>query len=168
MRRRSWLKLGVGAAAVLALGGGAVALVTPGLAQGRLTPDARVVVRAVATGVLDGVLPSQAAQRGPALDALLARVDTLVGALPVHAQGELSQLLALLATGVGRRSLAGLGTAWPDASVAQVQAALQSMRTSSLALRQQSYLGLHDIVGAAYFSDPSTWGALGYPGPVEV
>jgi len=27
---------------------------------------------------------------------------------------------------------------------------------------------LHDITGAAYFSDASTWSQLGYPGPVRI
>jgi hypothetical protein len=39
------------------------------------------------------------------------------------------------------------------------------MRQSGLALRQQAYLGLHEIVGGAYFSDESTWASVGYPGP---
>ena len=96
------------------------------------------------------------------------RVDTLVSALPSHARGELSQLLALLATAAGRRGLAGLAAGWPDASIEQLQAALESMRRSSLAVRQQAYHALHDICGAAYFSDASTWSVLGYPGPVAV
>lgn len=87
---------------------------------------------------------------------------------PPHVQAELSQLLGLLSTGVGRRVLAGLASDWPSASVTEVQHALQSMRLSRLALRQQSYLALHDIVGAAYFSDASTWATLGYPGPVNI
>ena len=36
---------------------------------------------------------------------------------------------------------------------------------STLSLKQQAYQALHDIVGAAYFSDPGTWALLGYPGP---
>ena len=27
---------------------------------------------------------------------------------------------------------------------------------------------LHDITASAYFSDPSTWPSLGYPGPVAI
>ncbi|WP_427915642.1 hypothetical protein ACPWT1_06325 [Ramlibacter sp. MMS24-I3-19] len=42
------------------------------------------------------------------------------------------------------------------------------MRTSTLSLRVQAYQALHDISGAAYFSDRSTWAVLGYPGPVQV
>ena len=85
--------------------------------------------------------------------------------LPPHVQAELSQLLGLLCTAPGRFGLAGLVPAWADASEAQLQAALEGMRQSGLALRQQAYLGLHEIVGGAYFSDESTWASVGYPGP---
>jgi hypothetical protein len=99
---------------------------------------------------------------------MLLRIDGLTRGLPPHAQAELSQLLALLATSGGRIGMAGLTTDWPAASIAQIQEALQSMRLSSLGLKRQAYAALHDISGAAYFSDPSTWTALGYPGPLEL
>ena len=105
---------------------------------------------------------------GMLLTAQFDRIDGLVEGLPEPTQAELSQLLGLLATPLGRRSLAGLATGWDDASVTDLQQALQSMRTSSLQLRQQAYHALHDIVGGAYFSHPGTWARLGYPGPVPV
>ena len=52
--------------------------------------------------------------------------------------------------------------------MAQLQKALQSMRVSTLSLRQQAYHALHDIVGGAYFSDAQTWAQLGYPGPIKI
>ncbi|MBC5763385.1 hypothetical protein [Ramlibacter albus] len=168
MQRRSLLKLGVAGAAVLALGGGAAALLQPGVVDSRLSPAAREVFAAVGRGVLDGTLPQDATDRARAIDSLLPRIDALVAGLPPHAQAELSQLLALLAMAPGRRALAGLATNWRDASVGELQAALQDMRMSSLAMRQQAYHALHDIVSGAYFSDASTWGAMGYPGPVAV
>ncbi len=113
-------------------------------------------------------LPRDEAARHTALDGLLDRIDGLTQALPPHAQDELSQLLSLLASTPGRRTLAGLSEAWPLASEAQIQQALQGMRLSRLALRQQAYAALHDITAAAYFSDTSTWPQLGYPGPIRI
>lgn len=162
------MKLSGAAAALLAVGGGAVALLEPGLRAGRLSAGGRLVFGHVGQALLDGVLPNDPVALAQALPAFLDRVDVLVSALPPHAQGELSQLLALLAVAPGRRAIAGLGVSWPDASVTQVQAALQSMRVSPLSLRQQAYHALHDITGAAYFSDASTWSILGYPGPTPV
>lgn len=150
---------------VLASAGGVLALSTPGIVAGRFTDASREVVQALARALLEGSLPDEAVALDQALTALLERTEALVAGLPAHAQAELSQLLALLTSSAGRRWLAGIEPSWADASVAQVQAGLAEMRRSSLSLRLQAYQALHDVVGSAYFSDPSTWAVLGYPGP---
>ena len=166
MQRRRLLKLGAASAALLVVGGGALAAFQPGLVDGRLSSGAREVFLAVGRGVLEGALP--AAGPAAALEAMVQRVDMLVQGLPPHAQAELSQLLALLGSAPGRSLLAGLGSDWPQASTGEVQTALASMRFSGLSLRQQAYQALHDIVNGAYFSERATWVALGYPGPVAI
>ena len=168
MQRRTWLKLGVVSAAVLALLGGTAALIQPGLERGTLTATGRDVFTAVSQAVLDKTLPDEAVARQAALVALLGRIDVLISALPPHAQTEVSQLLSILGSSAGRLGLAGVGKPWLEASTTEVQAALQNMRLSSLAVRQQAYAALHDITAGAYFSDSSTWGLLGYPGPLAV
>lgn len=168
MQRRTLLQLGLVSAVVLVVAGGAAALVAPGLEEGKLSTAGRNVFRAIGRAVLDGSLPADPGAAQIALGGMLDRIDALTQMLPPHAQAELSQLLALLDTAAGRLGMAGLGTDWPDASVAQIQSALQSMRVSSVALRQQAYQALHDIAGAAYFSDASTWEFLGYPGPLKI
>ena len=162
------LRLGIASALVLAVVGGAVVLVRPGLREGRLADAGREVFSSVGRAILAGILPLDAGATQIALNGMLDRIDALTLALPPHVQAELSQLLGLLATSAGRIALAGLATSWPKASVPQVQEALQSMRASDLALRQQAYAALHDIVSAAYFSDAGTWSVLGYPGPTPV
>lgn len=163
------MKLGIASAAVLVLAGGAAALLQEGgLRHGRLGPSARSVVAAVGVALLDGTLPQDRAAKQVALDGLLGRTNALILALPPHTQSELSQLLALLANSTGRRLVAGLETGWEDASIDEIQQAMQGMRISRLALRQQTYHALHDIVGGAYFSDPGTWGKIGYPGPLKI
>ncbi len=168
MQRRSLLKLGAVSAALLALAGGTAALVQAGLNEGKLSPAGREIFRAMGRAVLEGSLPPGETARQTALNGLLDRVDGLTVALPPHAQEELSQLLSLLAAAPGRLALAGLGESWASASEAQIQQALQGMRTSSVALRQQAYAALHDITAAAYFSDASTWPQLGYAGPPKI
>lgn len=168
MKRRTLFKLGAASAALLAVGGGAAALLQSGLHNGRLAEAGREVFRAVARAVLQGSLPADDAARQAALDGLLERIDALTLALPPHAQDELSQLLSLLASVPGRHLLAGLSQAWPVASETEIQQALQGMRLSTLALRQQAYAALHDIAAAAYFTDASTWPQLGYPGPLAI
>ena len=169
MQRRTLLKLGAVSAVALVVAGGVAMRVQPGLQDGRqLSPSGRAIFGAVGSAILDGTLPVDMGPRLIALNGLLQRVDVLIGGLPAHARSELSELLAVLGTSPGRRALAGLATDWPEAAVPDVQQALQGMRISRLALRQQAYHALHDIVGAAYFSDAGTWGALGYPGPLDI
>ncbi len=168
MRRRTLLTLGAGSALVLAFAGGVAALLQPGLQRGELSPAGREVFAAVGAAILDLSLPAATLPRQAAINGLLERVDTLVRGLPPPVQDELSQLLSVLASAAGRRVLADLGPAWAAASVAEVQQALQGMRMSSLALRQQAYAALHEIATGAYFADEATWPMLGYPGPLKL
>lgn len=168
MRRRSLLTLGAVSAALLVLGGGTLALLRPGLHEARLSEAGREVFAGVSRALLDGVLPTNAEALAQALQGLLTRIDGVVAALVPHAQSELSQLLALLASSGGRRALAGLAEPWQSAPVTDIAQALQSMRVSAIGLRQQAYQALHDIVGGAYFSDARSWTILGYPGPPRI
>lgn len=168
MQRRTLLKLSIASGAVLTLVGGAVATIKPGLDRGALTGVGLEVFRAIATGILDKTLPDEANRKIAALDALMLDINGLVSALPDHAQAELSQLLSILGTAAGRYALAGLQASWVTATVVEVQTALQGMRLSSLAVRQQAYAALHDITAGAYFSRPGNWAVLGYPGPLKI
>ena len=169
MQRRSFLKLGIGSAVVLAVAGGAVALIQPGLVDGgKLSAGARNVFAGAARALLDGTLPADPAAQQTAINGLLDRINDLTMGLPPHVQGELSQLLSLLDSAPGRVGLAGLGTDWASASVAQIITALQGMRESRMALREQTYSALHDIIGGSYFAGSENWPLMGYPGPREI
>jgi hypothetical protein len=168
MQRRTLLKLGFASAAVLSVVGGGLALWHPGVQDARLTAAGRSVFAAIGRGVLDGALPSSLDARNAALRAQMDRLDVTIAGLSSATRSELSDLLALLASPPGRMTLAGLHTAWTDASAAEVQDALQGMRRSSLALRRQAYQALRDLTLAAYYADAATWTQLGYPGPIAI
>jgi hypothetical protein len=168
MQRRTLLKLGISSAIVLAAAGGAVALLQPGLVNGKLSGPARLVLQRVAQAMLAGTLPADPTAQESALLALLERADNFIAGTPQSVQAELSQLFALLPTMAGRRGIVGLSAPWESATVAEVSAALQGMRTSGTELKLQAYLGLHDIVCAPYFSGEESWKVLGYPGPTAV
>jgi hypothetical protein len=166
MQRRTLLGLGVAGAALLALaGGGAALMYERAWRDGTLLPAGRRVLAAVARAVLDGSLPNDAAAQATAIDGHLTRMQATVSALPPHTQSEVADLLALLSMPPLRVALTGLPSPWEQASVADVQAALQSMRQSSLLLRRQAYGALRDLTHAAYFADATTWPLLRYPGP---
>lgn len=169
LQRRSFLRLGLGTAALLALAGGtAIWLMEPGVANGRLSASARTVLRSLAPAILADLLPSDAPARATLLEATLDQTERLLAQVPQAARDEASQLLALLATVPGRRLLAGLATPWEQASAAEVAAALGGMRASGQTLRIQAYQGLHDLVCFPFFTQPQAWAAIGYPGPSAV
>ena len=165
MRRRTLLRLGLAGTAIVAVIGGGIAIVRPGLDGSTLSPPARQIFRAVALAVLDTMLPTPP---DDAIASLLQRLDVTISGLPPPARIELSQLLAVLATVGGRRMLTGVDVDWAEASIAQVQRGLRTMRDSSFDLPQQAYHALRDLTNAAYFADPSTWSRIGYPGPVAL
>jgi hypothetical protein len=168
LQRRGFLKLGIASAIVLAVAGGAVALVQPGLVDGKLSTASRLVLNRIAQGMLLGTLSDDAVIRQKTLDGLLDRADALIARLPNHAVAELSQLLSLMATGAGRRWLVGLSTPWETAKPQEVSDALGSMRDSGMALRIQAMQGLHDIVCVPYFCGDEAATFMGYPGPRAV
>jgi len=168
MQRRRLLQVGTLTAALLGSAGAGLALLRPGVRDGRFTAEARLVFAAVAAAVLDGMLPRDTAPRAAALRAHLDRMDTTFAGLPPALQAEVGELATLLATAPTRLALTGLGAAWHEAPVADVQTMLQRLRLSSLALRQQVYHALRDLTNAAWFADPGAWPGIGYPGPLKV
>ncbi len=169
MNRRSLLKLGAASAVVLiALGAGVALTVKPGFANGALSASARSVAEAVARAVLDGRLPSGDAAYKVAMDAHIKRLEAAIANFPQAVQAEIGELFMILGTSAGRLGLAGLRPDWQSASVTELQAALQSMRVSSVSLRAQAYHALRDLTNGAYYADASTWGDLRYPGPTPI
>jgi len=167
MQRRKLLQIGAAASLTLIAAGASVVLMRPAAPTVELNADSRALFTAVAQAVLDGALPSGAA-RSAALAAHVERVQQTIRGFAPEVQKELAQLLGILCTAPGRRLLAGLATPWEAATVDEVQQSLQAMRTSRLATRQQVYHALRDITNGAYFSDPTAWAAIGYPGPREL
>ena len=164
MNRRRWLVLGAGAAAALAVAGTTVAWWQPARPGGRWTAEARTMLGAIARAVLADLLPTEPA----ALQAHLARLEATVAGMPPAMQAEVDQLFTLLLTPPGRLGLFGLSAPWPEASPAAVHEALQGLRLSRLAVRQQVFHALRDLTNAAWLADASTWAAIGYPGPREL
>jgi len=168
MQRRTLLKLGVGAGVAVALAGWGAAVWRPGWVEGRLSADAKPMWAVLARAVLEGVLPSDPGVQKLALEHHLARLETAIAGLAPATRGELSDLMALLGTAPGRLVLTGLSVPWAQATVPEIQAALQAMRVSDSDTRQQVYHALRDLTNAAWFADAGTWVALGYPGPVAI
>lgn len=170
MQRRTLLKTTIAAGVVLVAAGLGARAIATGLPwrDGRLDERGRAVFAALARGVLDGTLSNVDAVRQSEIAAHLDRVEQAIAQFPPHLQAEVAQLLALIAHPAGRRWFVGLAPDWPDATADDIGRALQGLRTSTWALRQQAYHALRDLTNAAYYSEPGTWAHLGYPGPIPV
>ena len=155
--------MGIVTGALLAAAGGTVALLSPGRRNGKLTDAGRAMFAAVAKAVLGPLLPP-----GEPVQAHLDRVQATIAGMPPAMQAELDEQVTIVSSAPGRIALVGLNTGWETATEGQLTAALQAMRSSSLALRQQAFHALRDITNASYFADPTTWAAIGYPGPRAV
>jgi hypothetical protein len=164
--RRSFLKFGVGGAVALAAGGALYRSLHLG-APDRFNLDTagRDLLTAVVPALLGPALPSAPVARQQAIQANVERVKVAIAGLPLAAQGELQDLFGLLALAPTRRLLAGL-PAWRDASPAQVATFLQEWRLHRFAQLRAGYQALHDLVIGSWYADPSSWAAIGYPGPM--
>jgi hypothetical protein len=165
MQRRTLFKLGLAGTALLVLGGGMLALVRPGWKDGAFTPAGRELFAALARAILHGTLPApDDASHARAIEGHLGRVQAAINGLPPASQAELNELMALLLHPAGRRALVGLANDWPVAPRQEVHDALQGLRLSSLATKQQIFQGLRELTVASYYGDASTWQAIGYTG----
>ncbi len=168
MQRRTLLTLGVLGAATLAVAGGTLALIHPARRAAALTEPAQEMLRAVARAVVADLLPAEPAAQAAALAAHLKRLEATIAGMPTAMQGEVDELLTIVSSAPGRRALVGLAQNWANVPTSEVVAAMQDMRLSSLAIRQQAFHALRDLTNAAYFADRSTWSSIGYPGPVDL
>ena len=167
--RRSFLKIGVAGALLLAAGGAAYRWTQPAAAPHKfiLDNDALAVLAAVIPAMLGPVLPADAASRAAAVQATAGRVRDAILGLPTATQKEVQDLFGLLALGPARRLLAGVSGGWAQAEPQQVEAFLQSWRTHRLQTLQVAYMAMHDLIFGAWYADPATWASIGYPGPLK-
>ena len=167
--RRAFLKVGVGASLMLALGGGIYRATRPTAAAPQqpafvLDGEARAALLAIVPALLAGALkvgPSHARD----LDVVIGRVHGAILTLPLASQKEVQDLFGLLALAPARRLLTGIAGPWAAASPAAVHAFLQDWRVSQFGLLRAAYGALQNLVMAAWYAAPASWAAIGYPGP---
>lgn len=163
--RRRFLQVGLAGAAVLVgahwLEGGRM----PASPFRVLDARAAGVIEALVPAVLEGSLPADPAVRRQAVVDTVQAFDRAVSGLSPAVQAEIAQLLSVLGFAPTRIALAGLGPAWTDASVAEVSAFLSRWRDSRFDLFRAGYQALTQLLQAAWYDNPLSWSAIGYPGP---
>jgi hypothetical protein len=165
--RRTFLKAGALGALLLATGGGIYRATHPPVPQRFvLDGEARDALHAVIPAILAGVLPD-GQPRESAIAATTERVHQAILGLPLATQKEVQDLFGLLALAPARRVLTGVSGGWANASARQVASFLQDWRLHRLGLLRSAYQAMHDLVLGSWYADPSSWAAIGYPGPIK-
>ena len=165
--RRTFLQAGGLAALALAAGGALYRARQPGTPHRfALDGEARGALHAIAPAILAGALP-QDAGREAALARAIAGVHQAILGLPPATQKEVQDLFGLLALAPARRLLTGVAGGWEAAPPGDVAAFLQDWRLHRLGLLRTAYHAVHDLVLGAWYAQPSSWAATGYPGPMQ-
>lgn len=150
--RRRFLQVGVAGAAVLAT-------------AGYLARPRGDVIAALVPVVLAGSLPREAAARARAVAEIAAAFHRAVAGLTPAVQAEVAQLLGLLRFMPTRLAFTGIASPLDEAAPADMAAFLERWRTSRFDLLRASYQALTQLIQAAWYDNPSSWQAIGYPGP---
>jgi hypothetical protein len=166
--RRSFLKVGALAALCLAAGGGIYRYSHPAAPAGFvLDGEARAALEAILPVILAGAMPAGPEQGAARIPATVERVHQTILGLPLAAQQEVQDLFCLLALAPARRVLTNISHGWAKATEPEVAAFLQGWRTHRIGQLRVAYGALHDLVLGSWYSDPASWAAIGYPGPMK-
>ena len=135
-------------------------------ARRALDADAEALFAAVAPVLLAGALPESGEARRAALRETLDGIDIAVAGLPParasRACDSCSRCSRCRRCGSASRASRARGTRRRPTRSARF---LDRCRDSSSALLRAAYDALHQLTFAAWYGNPKSWPAIGYPGP---
>jgi hypothetical protein len=169
MSRRSLLKLGLGASAVLATAGLTATL--SGCSSDAPASGFQVLRASdipMLSAIMKALVGPHPAVNAANLDAAIAQLDTTLSWTSLAAQKQLTDLFGLLSMGVTRGPLTGIWGSWENATDEQVRAFLERWRDSRLDMLRQGHSALNQLLQMAWYALPASWEAAGYPGPPAI
>jgi hypothetical protein len=171
MQRRTFLKVGVGGALLLA-GAGFIAS-----QRDRSIPDgfkwidreSLKFLYAVIPVILDGTLPTDQAARAVAIADTVESWDRAISGMTPSVQGEIKDLFGLVTNPLTRGAATGVWNDWDNADSATVTAFLNRWRHSKISLMRAGYQAINQLTLASWYGNPLAWGHLGYipPNPLS-
>lgn len=127
------------------------------------------VISAVAPSMLEGAFPEHGSPGyEEAVRKVVARVDATISGLTPSMQDEVGELFSVLNFPPTRMFVAGVWKPWTEAGRAEITSFLESWQKSRFQLLRSGYDALHELITAAWYSNPETWASIGYPGPPDV
>jgi hypothetical protein len=169
LTRRQFIKVGIAGAALLAAARYLDRpLAAPAGAYRVLDDGAAKIVRGLIPVVLAGALPAEEAGRTRAIDETVAAFDRAVSGLAPAVQEELLQLFSFLNFAPSRLAFTGIWMPLDEASREDIAAFLTRWRHSRFDLQRQGYEALTQLIQASWYDNPSSWKAIGYPGPPAI
>lgn len=162
LTRRTFVKAGLLGGLALGAGGIWYAASREAMGEGWRSESTRSMFQAIGPVMLGGIqVDVMATER------LLVGIERAVAGLSPATQSELADLFGLLGFLPARKLLTGVST-WQRATPSEIEAFLKSWRVHRFAMLRGAYAALHDLVLGAWYAQPESWEALGYPGPPEV
>lgn len=167
LSRRSLLKYSI-ATAALASGGAwlvsSASIDFKPMPRLTLKPQYQQVFWYLIPAFLEGAVASDDVARK---QQVLANIDQAFSILEPHTQAELNQLLEILASRGGWLLLSAGAAQLSELSIAQRLLLLQQWQQHYLQLLRQAYQGLHELITAAWYGDPTAWPELAYHLPAQ-
>lgn len=166
--RRRLLQVGLGGAALLAVGGVGVAL-RPGVLRAPSAPLQALDPRSFSTlaAVADAVCPGTEVYPSAAGVGVAEGIDALLASCDPGMTDELTQALMLLENALVGLLLDGRPVAFTALSPATQAEVFEGWRTSRIGVRRQIYKALRGLCASVYYAHPDTWPGSGYPGPPD-
>ena len=165
LTRRRFLQVGAAGVAVLATAKLLERPVAP-LASYRVLDGSSVaLIGALVPVVLAGALPMASPQREGAVREVVEAFDRAISGLSPAVRAEIDALLGVLRFAPTRLALTGLWSPLEEATPEEVGRFLSSWRASRFDLLRAGYQALTQLIQAAWYDNPLSWPAIGYPGP---
>lgn len=123
------------------------------------------VVHALVPVVLAGTLPVAGDERDAAVREVVEAFDRAVSGLSPTVQKEMDDLFSLLRYAPTRIVFTGVYASWESASAESIARFLSHWRESRFDLLRAGYQALTQLMQAAWYGNPKSWSAIGYPGP---
>ncbi|MED5464179.1 MAG: gluconate 2-dehydrogenase subunit 3 family protein [Myxococcota bacterium] len=166
--RRNLLKLGLGGAALLSVGGVGLALRPTVLVQPRsglraLDQQTYSILAAMA----ERIVPQQEGFPRASDVGVADKLDTLLWAMHPADVRELRQGLLLVENALAGLVLDGRWSSFTGSPPEVQDQALEALRTSWIPLRRSLYRAIYGLVSGTYWSQPGLYALAGYGGPPE-